>query len=619
MLRLYSIALCDYECVTTLIIIIYSTTRIRVCLDLMPEFTRLVPDHTSCQTRSVYTTECQCYINNKFPPLESITILSSSSLSKPSIMRIPWFSSKSTSEERAPLLANEQKPEPATIPPTLLGRARTLVLCFDGTGDKVDEDNTNVVELRDMLKNSEDHESEEQRVYYQKGIGTYTPKIPGVKEGREIPIVSNISKKWDEATASSLDGHVIEAYLWLVDTYRPGDKVCMFGFSRGAYTARALAGMLFKVGLLPTEHRDRVKAAFDSYQATDTKEGWEASSIFQQTWKSIDVPIEFVGCWDTVNSVGYLTTKSLPFTAFNPMVRTFRHAVALDERRAKFRTNLWNPDEKTLMAKDESLLNDVQKAIKSFIDAKTKGLPPTNVDEVWFSGCHCDIGGGAVPNNTKPNLAHISLRWMIRECFKHETGIMFQKEKLTTFHLNPDALYPIVHPRPAALNSLTNTIQAPNRVGPIDTLTGLFSKGFKAINPFRARSTKDEQIPSAASEEEADARDALAPVYDMLVIKPMMWLPFESFPFKTWDYKQGKMVRKAFNKKSRSARGPIFVDLTTKIFTRGPVKLHRTVLARMQALNPGGTAYVPKALFDGKEISVDAAFAGDHAAIQWVD
>ena len=84
---------------------------------------------------------------------------------------------------------------------------------------------------------------------------------------------------------------------------------------------------------------------------------------------------------DTVNSVGYWTTKLLPFTAYNPMVRTFRHAVALDERRAKFRTNLWSPSNKTLTP-GESGLSDKDKAIKKLIDEKSKGLETTHVDEV---------------------------------------------------------------------------------------------------------------------------------------------------------------------------------------------------------------------------------------------
>ena len=84
---------------------------------------------------------------------------------------------------------------------------------------------------------------------------------------------------------------------------------------------------------------------------------------------------------DTVNSVGTWTTKTLPFTAYNPMVRTFRHAVSLDERRAKFRTNLWSPNAKTLTV-GESGLSDIDKTIRTMIDEKSNGLEPTHVDEV---------------------------------------------------------------------------------------------------------------------------------------------------------------------------------------------------------------------------------------------
>ena len=101
-------------------------------------------------------------------------------------------------------------------------------------------------------------------------------------------------------------------------------------------------------------------------------------SLCSPTFQKI---LNATGKRDTVNSVGTWTTKSLPFTAYNPMVRTFRHAVALDERRAKFRTNLWSPSAKTLTL-GESGLSDIDKTIKNLIDEKSKGLETTHVDEV---------------------------------------------------------------------------------------------------------------------------------------------------------------------------------------------------------------------------------------------
>ncbi|KDR77767.1 hypothetical protein GALMADRAFT_138826 [Galerina marginata CBS 339.88] len=499
-----------------------------------------------------------------------------------------------------------------TIPPAFPGRARTLVLCFDGTGDQVGIDNTNVVEIKDMLVVSE----EEQLVYYQKGIGTYTPKIPGVRERVKIPGISYISQKWDQAVAWSLDARVIEAYLWLVDNYRHGDKICMFGFSRGSYTARAVAGMLFKVGLLPKAHREKAQAAFESYKDAKTATSWKASKAFQRTWGSIDVPIMFLGCWDTVNSVGYLTTKSLPFTAINPMVRNFRHAISMDERRVKFRTNLWSPYMKTSprIGSRSPHMNPREKMIQSFSEAKSKRMPPTDVSEVWFSGCHCDVG---VPNEIRPNLAHISLRWMIRQCFQRNTGIMFRKDKLMVFHLDPDALHPVVKPRPPAIESQSKQIQPPIGLGPISRVKGWLSY----FNPFGSRKYEPEPTPIAANEEDADALDALAPVYDMLDIKPLLWLPFEKMPIETYNPVLNKRAKEVFDKRPRIMRAPRFFDIATKKVADGRLKVHRTVMTRMKAQHIDGSPYVPKALLpDMKPISLsNVRFNGDHPHFDWVD
>jgi len=373
--------------------------------------------------------------------------------------------------------------------------------------------------------------------------------------------------------------------------------------------------MLFKVGLLPKEHRGYAQDAFKSYQAAATTEDWERSREFQRSSGSIDVPIEFLGCWDTVNSVGYWTTTSLPFTDYNPMVRTFRHAVALDERRAKFRTNLWNPNDKVLTTGDGGL-SDIQKTIKTLIDEKSKGLETTHVDEVWFVGCHCDVGGGSVDNGIKPNLAHISLRWMIRQCFKRETGMMFLKDKLEEFHLNPDSLYPVVKPRPDPPSSKVPKIHPPARLGPIDTVKGWFN----SINPFGSREPKLERPLPAKNEEEADAIDALAPIYDMLDIKPHMWLLFEWLKLKVYDIKLGKYIGKIYNKQPRNLRGSIFVDLASKLITKAHVKVHRTVRTRMMASHADGSPYVPRALFsDKRTITLDPVFTGDQPNFVWVD
>jgi uncharacterized protein (DUF2235 family) len=108
-------------------------------------------------------------------------------------------------------------------------KPRTLVLCFDGTSNEYDEDNTNVVKLFALLKKDD---TDEQLCYYQSGVGTYFQ--PGVVS----PLFNWGAKMLDLALAWYMDAHVLDGYKFLMQNYRDGDKICIFGFSRGAYTAR---------------------------------------------------------------------------------------------------------------------------------------------------------------------------------------------------------------------------------------------------------------------------------------------------------------------------------------------------------------------------------------------
>jgi uncharacterized protein (DUF2235 family) len=251
--------------------------------------------------------------------------------------------------------------------------ARTIVLCFDGTSNEYAAINTNVVKLYAMLE----RRSGNQLVYYQTGIGTFAPA--GVW-GR--------IRKWfwtrlDLAIAWLLEDHVSDGYRFLMRYYQDGDQVFIFGFSRGAYTARALAGMLHKVGLLSQGNEELIPFAWAAYNATDNR---EVSAGFKQTFCR-DVGIHFLGLWDTVSSVGWAWHPThLQFTANNPSVRTVRHAVALDERRSYFVQNLWGHD-------------------------------PTDVLQVWFAGAHCDVGGGYV--ESEAGLSKIALQWMVEEAKRY--------------------------------------------------------------------------------------------------------------------------------------------------------------------------------------------------------
>lgn len=210
-------------------------------------------------------------------------------------------------------------------------KPRTLVLCFDGTTNVYDDTNTNVVKLFSLLKRDK---RDEQMVYYQPGVGTYAP--PGIF----LHVTLALAKIADQGVALYLDKHVMGGYEFLMKHYNDGDKICLFGFSRGAYTARALAGMLNKVGLLPPDNIEQIPFAYSMYKRND-RTGFEQSAGFKKTF-SREVEIEFMGVWDTVSSVGLLWPRHLPFTASNSIVKTFRHAVSLDEHRAKFKQNVWH-------------------------------------------------------------------------------------------------------------------------------------------------------------------------------------------------------------------------------------------------------------------------------------
>ncbi|KAJ7615948.1 hypothetical protein FB45DRAFT_935001 [Roridomyces roridus] len=475
------------------------------------------------------------------------------------------------------------------IPPE--HHSRTLVLCFDGTGEQFEADNSNVVQFFSLLHKG-DHTK--QLVYYQPGIGTYeSPQIA-------TPLMAKLSMVIDEAIAWNLHAHVMGGYEFLMENYTTGDRICIFGFSRGAYTARSLAGMIHKVGLLPACNFQQIPFAYKMYTRND-EIGWKQSNAFKKTF-SIDVDIEFIGVWDTVNSVGVIP-KRLPFTTSNTIVRTFRHALSLDERRAKFKANLWNRPtarESVLSYTDQKIQDDKLKtgnhahAHENGSKMSQKALErkwskevrkPTDIEEVWFAGCHCDVGGGSVDNETTTNLARIPLRWMVRQCFKTETGIMFNTEGLRSIGLDPTSLFPLVKPRPPALPVGGSGIR------PIPMPTPKSKTVDEPDEPTPANAP-NVQLQLRKTEEELDLEDALSPLYDALSL-PFYW-PWwilEFLPIRQ-RYQRGDnkwMTYLGWN----MGRGRFI----PKQKTLG-VKVHRSVKMRLEALHEDGRKYEPRAKFD---------------------
>ncbi|GJJ14558.1 hypothetical protein Clacol_008823 [Clathrus columnatus] len=494
------------------------------------------------------------------------------------------------------------------IPPS--HPARTLVLCFDGTGDCFDADNSNVVQFFSMLTKDN---RKEQMVYYQAGIGTYT--VPQIA----TPFMASVSKTLDMMIAWNLDAHVMGGYEFLMQNSilecsietisispdEAGDKICILGFSRGAYTARALAGMVHKVPF-----------AYKMFTRTDDT-GWAQSTAFKKAF-SMDVDIEFVDAnWkvlfrDTVNSVGLIPHR-LPFTSSNSSIRTFRHAVSLDEHRVKFKANLYNrptakeanlgtkpgempksgtPGDDTIIAENPST-HDIPKHQRArtksswrineaIFDAKDpSAVQKTDVLEVWFAGCHCDVGGGSVGNSSRHNLARIPLRWMIRQCFLTNSGIRFHSDLLRTVGLDPATIYPEVKERPAALYYSPN-LTAPTANTPTEldsSKENLLSFGYNGIHPTQI-----------TSEEEEDLADALCRIYDQLKDAPYWWI-LELIPMRLRA--QNDDTNEWFNNLTINLGRPRKITGQK----RHGIKVHRTVKIRMEAGQAvaEGVAYTPRA------------------------
>ncbi|KAF8323259.1 hypothetical protein DL93DRAFT_665633 [Clavulina sp. PMI_390] len=323
---------------------------------------------------------------------------------------------------------------------------KNIVLCLDGTGKAFSKKNTNVLKIFDCL---EKNQPENQVVYYQTGVGT------NIERSAFTPVTSTLSTWADLAFGWYLDSQVIDAYKFVQNNYNEGDCICVFGYSRGAYTARALCGFFHAIGLLPKWNTQQVDYAYQIWISGD--------KLACEHYKLImcrDVDVEFVGCFDTVSSVGVLVPRVLPFSTYNGKTRVFRHALALDEYRAKFRQETWHyslPDPPgsyqdwvwgTMMspiryAMQLLVTKEAKEAaaqLKSDIELLEESdyllTSPTDIKEVWFAGGHGDIGGGTTSDFEEPSsLSNITLRWMLKEVFKSGSGILFDSEALSYYKL----------------------------------------------------------------------------------------------------------------------------------------------------------------------------------------
>ncbi|ETW76152.1 hypothetical protein HETIRDRAFT_436926 [Heterobasidion irregulare TC 32-1] len=346
--------------------------------------------------------------------------------------------------------------------------SRSLIVCLDGTSNKIGAKNTFVVQLCDHIEKDWGVKFDpvvdpkrgkccprKQMTYYSSGIGTYA-----ATQTFKLPIAYLMQKfrsMVDLAFAWHFEVMVMKAYQWLSNNYEPDDDIYLFGFSRGAYQVRTLAGMINKVGLIYAGNVEQIPFAYE--QAIRKDEDFN-KVMFRP------VKIQFVGVWDTVSSIGPFRHMSLPLASLSQNVKYYRHALALDERRVKFLA--------------EYLDDKVQP------EAASKQSKP-DVKEVWFVGTHSDVGGG---NETGVHLPAFSVDWMIQEA--EAAGLRFHAHE---YGWNPEELFPLHFLRQGSVRSSVKGFWRPLEYLPISAWQDyrIISSHWKAITtvaPHRGQSRR---------------------------------------------------------------------------------------------------------------------------------
>jgi len=303
---------------------------------------------------------------------------------------------------------------------------KNIVICCDGTGNEISDNISNVLKLYRMMRKTGKTEPH-QVVFYDPGVGTLARPNPWRKLAQDFTAIMGL------ATGYGLDDKVLAAYAFLVHHYREGDQIYLFGFSRGAYTVRVLAGLIHKIGLISPEQANLAGSGLTSYKqfSSDNQpslglelkaftdggsdsdgplpvnrddQAAQFARILSTRWPTI----RFVGVWDTVASVivprpdrlYWPSLEELAFTLQNPSVKTFRQAISIDERRCMFRLKKWD-DPQTFNFNRFSTTNNTS---------------PQDILQVWFAGVHSDIGGGYPEKES--GLSKYPLLWMIDEARK---------------------------------------------------------------------------------------------------------------------------------------------------------------------------------------------------------
>ena len=256
-----------------------------------------------------------------------------------------------------------------------------IVICADGTWNRPEEDiakdfPTNVLKLARAIKPVAD--KIKQNVFYDWGLGSYHNKFSAGVSG------------------SGIHKNILDGYRYLVHNYTPGDKIYLFGFSRGAYTVRALSGLINNCGIIKRIDGKLIAQAWKIYKSPSAQNHPEGNNAkrFRQNHSHIDRNVHFIGVWDTVGALGipfslmglFQSNDEFYDTKLGANVSFARHALAIDEQRQDFEPTIWNQ--------------------KEGVDLK----------QVWFAGVHADIGASYPPDkDTGFRASDTPLKWMLDE------------------------------------------------------------------------------------------------------------------------------------------------------------------------------------------------------------
>ncbi len=289
---------------------------------------------------------------------------------------------------------------------------KNIVVCCDGTGNQFSPNNSNVVKIYTCLHVGGEDKAKgtgEQVAYYHPGVGTLGAQNRPSKLGQLTSKIAGL------AFGAGFQANISDPYQFLMENYADGDRVFLFGFSRGAYTVRALAGMLQLYGLLCKGNEGHLPYVYRNYSIA-SKKAFNTrhrktmlpdsdAAVFKQTF-SRDIRIHFAGVWDTVSTIGWVYDPvKLLFDAQNPIYCTGRHAISIDERRCYFQSNPWG-EPLTVPEPDGAMRQQ-------------------DIIQAWFPGVHSDVGGSYEQTGCAP--AQEALCWILDEARK--SGLLLNDRK----------------------------------------------------------------------------------------------------------------------------------------------------------------------------------------------